>query len=315
MRRTFLIVLVACAAAAPAAFTGRALADASQAPAVETPLTPMADTERAFAARAAEVGWKQAFLEYFAADAVGFEAGAAGLARDQVAAQPDPPKGFSLVWEPRYGDISSSGELGYLTGPATSQSPGRPARHQVYASVWKKQRDGNYKVVMDVGVAMPKPAAFAPGLVRAPNPNRFSGDYDDRTPPLAAADGVLNSQLRLGQERGYRGRLAPEARLHRSGVMPLVGSTGILAWLATQPAFTLGDTRYSESARSGDLGYTWGTYQIVRAPARAGGPRRVEEGFYARVWTRERTGQWLVALDVLQPQEVVRPRPPAPAKP
>jgi ketosteroid isomerase-like protein len=297
VRRIVLLVLASCT-----------VIGAAQTPAPDTPLTPMADTERAFAARAAEVGWKQAFLEYFAADAIGFEAGAAGLARDQIAAQPDPPKGFSLVWEPRYGDISSSGELGYLTGPAASQSPSRPTRHQVYASVWKKQRDGDYKVVLDVGIATPGAAPFAPGLVRAPNPNRFSGDYDDRTPPLRAADGVLNAALRLGQERGYRGRLAPRARLHRTGLMPLVGEERILAWLATQPALSLGDTRYSESARSGDLGYTWGTYQIVRGPARAGGPRRIEEGFYVRVWTRERTGQWQVALDVLQPQEVVRPR-------
>jgi ketosteroid isomerase-like protein len=309
VRRFFILLLAACAAAAGATLTGDSVADAAQTTAVETPLTQMADTERAFAARAAEVGWKQAFLEYFAPDAVGFENGAAGLARDQVAAQPDPPKGHSLVWEPRYGDIAGSGELGYLTGPSTSQSPGRAARHQVYASVWKKQRDGTYKVVLDVGVVTPRAAAFAPGLVRAPNPNRFSGDYDDRTPPLAAADGVLNAALRLGQAGGYRGRLTPEARLHRPGAMPLVGPTRIQEWLATQPALTLGDTRYSESARSGDLGYTWGTYQIVRGPARAGGPRRVEEGFYARVWTRERTGQWQVALDVLQPQEVVKPRP------
>lgn len=300
MRRIFLLLLVACASGSRV--TGDASADAAQTSVAETPLTQMADTERAFAARAVDVGWKQAFLEYFSPDAVGFDAGAAGLAREQVAAQPDPPKGHALLWEPRYGDISSSGELGYLTGPSTSRSAGRPPRHQVYASVWKKQRDGNYKVVLDVGVATPRPAMFAPGLVRAPNPNRFSGDYDDRTPPLAAADGVLNAQLRLGQARGYRGRLAPEARLHRAGVMPLVGSASILAWLGTQPALSLGDTRYSESARSGDLGYTWGTYQVVRAPARAGGPRRVEEGFYARVWTRERTGQWQVALDVLQPQ-------------
>jgi ketosteroid isomerase-like protein len=172
----------------------------------------------------------------------------------------------------------------------------------VYASVWKRQRDGSYKVVLDVGVQTPGPASFAAGLVRAPNPNRFSGDFDDRTPPLAAADGVLNSALRLGQAGAYRGRLASEARLHRPGLMPLVGQSRILAWLDTQPAFRLGDTRFSESARSGDLGYTWGTYQVVRGPARAGGPRRTEEGFYARVWTRERTGQWQVALDVLQPQ-------------
>ncbi len=93
MRRIFILLLVACAAAAGTTLAGTAIADAAQTPAVETPLTQMADTERAFAARAAEVGWKQAFLEYFAPDAVGFEAGAAGLARDQVAAQPDSTQG------------------------------------------------------------------------------------------------------------------------------------------------------------------------------------------------------------------------------
>ena len=70
MRRILIVLLVACAAAAGTAPIGNTLVAAAQAPAVETPLTPMADTERAFAARAAEVGWKQAFLDYFAADAL-----------------------------------------------------------------------------------------------------------------------------------------------------------------------------------------------------------------------------------------------------
>ena len=112
----------------------------------------------------------------------------------------------------------------------------------MYASVWKRQRDGTFKVVLDVGVPTPQAVPFAPGVQRAPSANRFSGDYDDRTPPLAAADGVLNSGAAAGQSRGYRGRLAPDARLHRPGVMPLVGEPRILAWLAGQPALTLGDT-------------------------------------------------------------------------
>ena len=142
----------------------------------------------------------------------------------------------------------------------------------MYASIWKRQRDGTFKVVLDVGVPIPRAAAFSPGLERAAITNRFSGDYDDRTPPLAAADNVLNSALRASQARGYRGRLAPDARLHRPGVQPWVGEARILAWLAGQPRFRLGDGRYAESARSGDLGYTWGTYQLVRpAAAPAGG--------------------------------------------
>jgi ketosteroid isomerase-like protein len=286
------------------------LASAQSPTAAPTAFEVMADTERAFARRALEVGWKQAFLDYFAEEAVGFQAGEVGLAKTQISKNPDPPAGFSLAWEPRVGDMSGSGELGFLTGPVLSQAQGRPPRHQVYASIWKRQRDGTFKVVLDVGVPTPRAAAFSPGLERAALNNRFSGDYDDRTPPLAAADNVLNSALRASQARGYRGRLAPNARLHRPGVQPLVGDTRILAWLAGQPRFTLGDGRYAESARSGDLGYTWGTYQLVRRavapaggqPGRGGQSASVEEGFYARVWTRERTGQWRVALDVLQPQ-------------
>src|SRR5262245_23960749 len=52
-------------------------------------LRQMADTERAFAARAGVVSWKQAFLEYFADSATGFDATGPGLAKDQIRALPD----------------------------------------------------------------------------------------------------------------------------------------------------------------------------------------------------------------------------------
>ena len=79
--------------------------------------------------------------------------------------------------------------------------------------------------------------------------------------------------------------------------MPIVGDKRILQWLATQPAFATADTRFAEAARSGDLGYTWGTYSTKGRSGRA-----TTGGFYVRVWVRERNGQWKLALDVLQPQ-------------
>lgn len=260
----------------------------------------MVETERAFAARALVVGWKDAFLEYFADDAIGFDEQQVGLAKDQIRRTPDPPADLRLLWEPRYGDIASSGELGYLTGPVQnilpSRNNGRP-RHSTYASIWKRQRDGSFKVVLDVGVDTPGPVPFPPGFTRAAVPNRFTGDYDETTPPLGAADGVLNSGLRTSQARAYRGHLANGARLHRPDIMPLVGERAITRWLASQPSFAASDTRYTESSRSGDLGYTWGTYQVARR-----GATPPQEGFYVRVWIRERSGQWKVAVDVLQPQ-------------
>lgn len=262
-------------------------------------LTQMIDTERAFARRALEIGWKAAFLEYFAADAVGFDEGQIGLARDQIRANPDPPKDHQLIWEPRYGDVAASGELGYLTGPVRSILPSRDKgqpRHSTYSSVWKRQRDGSFKVVIDVGVNTPRPVPFASGFTRAPSANRFSGDYDDKTPPLSAADGLLNSALRTNQAVAYRGRLSANARFHRQNILPVVGERNVTRWLATQPAFSAADSRYTEAARSGDLGYTWGTYAI--------GPLKkpTQLGFYVRVWERERNGQWKIAMDILQPQ-------------
>jgi ketosteroid isomerase-like protein len=263
-------------------------------------LQRMVDTERSFAARALVVGWKQSFLEFFADGAIGFDEGRAGLAKPQFRNSPDPPRDLQLIWEPRYGDISASGELGYLTGPVRnilpSRNNGRP-RHSSYFSVWKRQRNGAYAVVMDVGTPTPGPVSFAPGFTRAPHANRFTGDYDDTTPPLSAADSVLNAALRTSQARAYRSRLAANARLHRQGLLPLVGARAIDAWLANQPRYAAADNRFAEAAQSGDLGYTWGTYAL---PARGKAPG--EHGFYTRVWVRERNGQWTIAADITQPQ-------------
>lgn len=272
-------------------------------------LTQMIETERAFAARALVVGWKDAFLDYFAPSAIGFAEGKPGAAREQIAKNPDPPKDLQLIWEPRYGDIAASGELGFLTGPVrnirASRDGGKP-RFSNYASIWKRQKDGSFKVVMDVGINTPSEVRFPAGFTRVPHKNRFTGDYDDSTAPLGTADEVLNSALKTSQLSAYRPRLAEGVRFHRQNQLPIVGIPAVTKWLASRPAFTSVDSRFSEVARSGDLGYTWGTFTIaptrtVTAPGRGQTQTiNIEAGFYVRVWVRERSGQWKVALDVLQ---------------
>jgi hypothetical protein len=309
------------------ALTGGAPAVAQRGSPRPEPLPPalesMAEAERDFAKRALAVGWKAAFLEFFSDSAVGYDGEAVGPAKEQIRANPDPPKDHQLLWEPRYGDVSRSGELGYLTGPSRNILPSRnngQPRHGVYASIWKRERDGTFRVVIDVGINTPRAATFPAGFTRAPAANRFTGDLNERTPPLGTADSVLNSDLRTGAARAYRGRLAPGVRFHRPLTMPVLGEAAVLRFLATQPRYDQADSRFAESAQSGDLGYTWGTWSRRlppargRAGARAGAPRgavpaqgsapgaglgRIESGFYARVWVRDRTGQWRVVLDVL----------------
>jgi ketosteroid isomerase-like protein len=298
MRRILVVSLCVAALARAGAQSREPLPEA---------LTQMVETERKFAARALEVGWKQAFLEYFSYTAIGFAEGRPGNAREQVAKNADPPKDLQLIWEPRYGDSAASGELGYLTGPVKnilpSRNKGQP-RHSNYFSIWKREQDGSFKVVMDVGIQTPGPVPYAAGFTRAPHANRFTGDYDDTTPPLGTADGLLNSALRSSQVRAYRSRLADGVRFHRNNLLPVVGPTAVLQWLPSQPSYSNVEARYAEAARSGDLGYTWGTYSIAprRVTATGGAAKTldVQVGFYVRVWVRERNGQWKVAVDVLQ---------------
>lgn len=63
--------------------------------------------------------------------------------------------GVSLTWEPSRADIAASGDLGWTTGRYVLESPeadGEVVRGQgVYVSLWRRQDDGSWKGVMDLG--------------------------------------------------------------------------------------------------------------------------------------------------------------------
>ena len=257
-------------------------------------LREMADTERAFAQRAQEVGAKQAFLDYFADTAVGFESGQPAPAKDGIRKQPDPPKDVKILfwWEPRYGDIAASGDLGWLTGPVRSARADRndgAVRHGNYSSIWKRQPDGTFKVVIDVGIDPTAEVPFRDGFTRAPFENRYTGT---EIAPLAnasllAADRALNVAAGASIADAYAAALSPAGRLHRNGRLPMEGRDAAVEWLRTQTPMAGAESLYGESAKSADLGYTWGAY---------------DGGHYVRVWVREASGAWKVALDVTQPK-------------
>ena len=261
-------------------------------------LDEMVQTERRFAARALVVGWKQSFLEYFADEAVAFNEDRTEPAKEQFRRQPDPPKDRRLMWEPRYGDIASSGDLGWLTGPVRRFVPGQnngQPYHSLYASVWKRQADGSFKAVMDMGIPTPGAVMFADGFTRAPRTEVYAGiaTPEAATRSLKDTDAALTNAARAGQADAYRGHLAPGARFHRADLMPIVGADAIVPWLGSQPAYASGESRYTETSQAGDLGYTYGTYALKGNPD--------VHGFYVRVWSRAfRDGVWRVALDLLQ---------------
>jgi len=71
-------------------------------------------------------------------------------------------KNNQLTWTPTGADISASGDLGYTFGTyefRSKEKDGNPVVvHGKYTSIWKKQKDGSWKVVLDMGNSSPEGA-------------------------------------------------------------------------------------------------------------------------------------------------------------
>jgi len=71
--------------------------------------------------------------------------------------------GFSLRWKPEFADISAGGDLGYTYGPYTAKVTDADGKVVVstgrYCTIWKRQKDGSWKVALDMGVNDDPPRA------------------------------------------------------------------------------------------------------------------------------------------------------------
>ena len=262
-------------------------------------LVAMADTERAFAKTATVVGWRDAFLEYFADEAISLLPEVAP-AKDGLRKQPSTPFSvFELIWEPRTGDVAASSDLGWLTGPSTSinrKGPEARTGYGCYLSVWKKQPDGRWRVFIDVGANSPEPVQFPAGFTRTTIRDPYKGKDDKAAAEksLADADRALNEEIAAtGFAKAFAARLAPSSRLHRPGNVPPIGREAIVKWLEQNAASGSGTNIGVESAASGDFGYTHGRFE-VREP-------KPIAGAYLRLWNRDAAGRWWLTVDVAQP--------------
>lgn len=265
-------------------------------------LQALVDTERAFAHTATLKGTRDSFLDFFADDAIALTP-LPNSAKERLRRRPaDPFSANELKWEPRTGDIAASGELGWLTGPSTYHATGE-TRLQFGndLSIWRRQADGQWRVFIDVGAGTPEAVGFAPGFTRFSFDARYGGT-DGRAAAargLLEADRELNARIGTGGPGGtgavdqaYGARLADKARLHRNGIMSIVGRAPISEWLKRHAASMSAATGAADASEAGDLGYSYGTYELKGAAP--------ESGAYLRVWTRNAAGTWFVVADVAQ---------------
>ncbi len=120
--------------------------------------TELMERDRAFN-RATQERGADAWPEYFADDGAMIRAGegeirGAHTIHQAIAATLADGKA-SLTWEPIRADASAGGDLGYTVGSYVYRGPGpegTPAEQRgLYVTIWKKDRAGRWKIVMDLG--------------------------------------------------------------------------------------------------------------------------------------------------------------------
>jgi len=302
------LLLVLCVICAPAAF--------AQKVDVAAELRSVVQAERAFARAAAAQGMRASFLAFIADDGLLFRPGPVS-GRKWWMEQPE--RAGLLSWEPVYADISRAGDLGYTTGPWEFRRGGpadKPAGHGYYMTIWGKQPDGTWKFLLDIGTSNPAPTGLPPSL-------SFSSDFrknTDKDNLSVNTAKVRDDLLKLERDfasaaardtaAAFDAQAADDIRLMRDGHFPFLGREAMRKALAAAPGTLTWEPAQAAASRSGELGYTYGTYELRRAGAAAAS----ERGHYVRIWKKKPDGRkrsdgtWKVVLDLLNP---LPPPPPA----
>ena len=302
-------LLLACAfpCAGPSAQTGRAPTQLPPLPLKEKgfprALAPVVEAEHAFAQHSIDHGMKPAFLAYAAPVGVIFRRTGPVNAIETWAQRNPAPAGL-LTWWPTYADVSRAGDLGWTTGPyelREKPTDAGPAGTGHFFTVWRRQPDGSWKFVLDLGIEHPAPAITETAL-SYPAPSK------GRAPAVAveaSRDSLLDAERALSEASssgGFRSALVARAdeslRVYRQGSFPVVGRRAYAGVIGEAGDYATWKPSKADVAASGDLGYAYGTYELRSKPA---DEKPAERGNYARVWKRRPGGPWRVVFNVANP--------------
>jgi ketosteroid isomerase-like protein len=218
------------------------------------------EQERAFSAASVAKSTRDAFMEFLADDSLLFRPGPVP-GKMFIRNRPAPPG--KLVWAPTFADAASSEDIGYTTGPyefRKAEMTETPQSWGHYVSIWRKQRDGSWKVEVELGVSHEKfstavadvkevatPPAAAGGAKPAATtgadsarPAAAGAEAKSATPPKAPAAGAANPPAAGAatppQKPGTGAAAAKPAAGTANSAKPPAAAAGAPANSATPPA-------------------------------------------------------------------------------
>lgn len=253
--------------------------------------------ENEFFQFAREHGRRAAFLEFLADDAVMFDPGPVN-AKQMWTKRPD--DNSSLVWQPEFAAVARACDIGYDTGPwefKKEKTADKPDAFGHFVSIWKKQKDGRWKVAVDYGIehaqfaAEPEPAemVYSDDGLNEPVDTKAA-----RKAARAARDAFLKA-AESDSAAALLGAADEKIRVYRQGVLPAIGREAAGVMLGSTTGKLNMDSAGGGISRTGDLGYDFGVYNFARGDSK-------ERGHYLQVWRTDPSGAWKLALDLQRKQ-------------
>jgi ketosteroid isomerase-like protein len=271
----------------------------AQEPDSSSALFRMRETERDFARASAAIGRNASFAEYFAEKSVLFTD--KWITNGKQYSKELKPSPVILKWEPELMYISESRDFGISTGPWEAQEyrPNTtPLATGYFLTVWKKQPDGTWKVILDGGSETPVATNNKHGF-------SFPSGTDKPVKNFQSFNEVLLNKELFDRENqflsewgkkplpsSYLSYLDSGARIQMKGHLPSTNADTINAFISGFDKKLIWETVGSGAASSGDLGYTYGLLQIRES-------QPLTKGHYVRIWKKLPGNSWKIVLEMM----------------
>jgi hypothetical protein len=245
------------------------------------------DAEKAFASYTETHNIRDGFLKFLDSNGIIFRQGNAVNAFESFSKQKAGPA--VLSWEPSFAIISASGDLGITTGPflvrATSINDTVVGRGN-FSSVWKMNKAGEWKNVVDLGVSYTKKSAPTTQVQELILTQPVTTDISFSE--IIDLDTKFNQAIKEKSINTILTQLSADSWLNAEGETPILGTKPISNILLHIPDTVLFKSDAGGISSSGDLAYVYGTVN--------NGNKKEN---YLRVWGN-RNRRWQVILQTIK---------------
>lgn len=206
-----------------------------------------------------------------------------------------------MRWEPSFSGIGKSMEFGFTTGPIEFQRVGSPLRHGEYLTIWKRDRKGEWKILVR-GVSEHYGRKNTPVEAYLPNAEFIEPDslgylkhrsqvrLNQRKDVVSSNDRLFATVLRTDNEYAFSEFLADDVRLIFPWTEPIQGKEEAVKFLTSRGIKILTEMTEVDRAYSGELAYTHGEANFWKDGVR-------DPHNYIRVWQRQPDHQWRVIIE------------------